>query len=572
MKPARRVLLLALVLGCLIVGWLWWVKPKSVDMAAYAPADSLLYLEANKPSEIFDAVSTTDAWKEMAKAMGTRPPEPSAHWLQGIVRWTGLGPIRTVILARSQVAVVVSELKTAEEANTLNIKPQGALLIQTHTSERRIRPVVEDAIKTLAEKTYVRPSNRRLNIDGVEFIEWVAPGGSRQIVTAILGSLVIVGTSEQVVQQCLAVAQGRATALASDPELHAMRARLAANQNLTFGYVPAGNSGKLLGLSLPILLERAPGDSDFQRLLTNGATKVFASIGWSSRRYMTGIEDRYLINLHPGILDRLKPTFAPVNADSPFRLAPSDVYSLTTYRFANPLAAWQTLRTAVSSQVDALSTILFSSLLKTALLSYGIEEPETFLAAVDAEVMTVQLDEAAERSILVGRIRDRAVLRKLFLRTMRPQAKLERGEVFEDKQHEFAVSLGDELVVTGAASDVRRYLEVTASGTTINPANLSRITFFAPSPTSASVITYTDDSVRVRKFASTIIAAKDAGSIPMQRMESAIALLPYSVTETTLGERGIERVNRSPLGQFSSIVPLLFPEKSGVVPTENPSR
>ena len=87
MKPARRVLLLALVLGCLIVGWLWWVKPKSVDMAAYAPADSLLYLEANKPSEIFDAVSTTDAWKEMAKAMGTRPPEPSAHWLQGIVRW-----------------------------------------------------------------------------------------------------------------------------------------------------------------------------------------------------------------------------------------------------------------------------------------------------------------------------------------------------------------------------------------------------------------------------------------------------------------------------------------------------
>ncbi|HEV2827594.1 MAG TPA: hypothetical protein VGW76_08295, partial [Pyrinomonadaceae bacterium] len=110
MKPGRRFFLVALLSCCLIAGWLWWAKPEDVDMAAYAPAGSLLYLEADRPLEIFDAVSTTDAWKAVANAVGGPVPETRTRWLQGFMRWTGIGPLRSVILARSQVAVVVSEL------------------------------------------------------------------------------------------------------------------------------------------------------------------------------------------------------------------------------------------------------------------------------------------------------------------------------------------------------------------------------------------------------------------------------------------------------------------------------
>jgi hypothetical protein len=59
-----------------------------------------------------------------------------------------------------------------------------------------------------------------------------------------------------------------------------------------------------------------------------------------------------------------------------------------------------------------------------------------------------------------------------------------------------------------------------------------------------------------------VISAKRAESISGQQLEQLIATLPFSVTETTLGEQGIERVTRSPLGQFSSIVTSLFPEKA----------
>ncbi|HEV2827707.1 MAG TPA: hypothetical protein VGW76_08880 [Pyrinomonadaceae bacterium] len=573
MKRSGRLLMVTTLVCGVIAAWLFWASPRDVDMAAYAPADSLLYLEANHPSKILDAISTTEAWRSIANTTGTAAIEAKTTWLRGVIRWTGIGPIRTVILARSQMAVVVSELRTTEEGDALKVKPEGALIIETHTAEGRIRPVVEEAVKTLAEKTYGRPTERRTKLEGIEFIEWVAPEDSRQIVTAIFGSLVVVGTSQHVVQQCLAVAQGRAPALNRDPELVTMRTRLEADRTLTFGYVPPRNSAKLLAVSIPILLGRAPGDSEFQRLITNGAMKVFGSVGWSSTRFSTGIEDRYLINLEPAVVDRLKPNFVPVGGNSHAPLP--KVYSVTTYNFTNPAATWQALKTAVSSQVDALSTIVFSSILKSALLSYGIDQPEAFLGAVGGEILTVRLDENSERSILVARVRDRPSLRQLFLRTMRASPRssgVGHTEFLEDKEQELAVSLGDEFIVSGPTIDVRRYLELTGAGTVMDSQSLRRMTFFASSPTTANVVTNTDDSDRVRRFASTIFANKDAGAVSSERTEAAIALLPYSVTETTLGERGIERINRSPLGQFSSIVPLLFPERPEVVRDEKPSR
>ncbi|HEY6232847.1 MAG TPA: hypothetical protein VIW64_16400 [Pyrinomonadaceae bacterium] len=561
MKRRSRFLSLILIVGCLIGAWLFWVYPRPVDMAAYAPADSLLYLEANHPMEIFDAVSNTDAWRAIGNLTGTPTSESHGRWFRSFVRWTGLGPIRTVILTRAQVAVVVSELRAAEEGDSLNVKPEGALLIETHTSERRIRPIVEETLKTLAERTYGRPTERRRVIDGVEFVEWVAPDSSRQLVSAIFGSLVIVGTSEHVVQQCLAVAQRRAASLTGDAELQAMRARLPSERALTFGYVPRANSARLLAVSLPILLGRAPGDSQFQRLITNGATKIFGSVGWSSGTYLSGIEDRYLINLAPSIVEKLKPTFVSTGADSQTGLP--NVYSITKYDFANPLATWQTLKTAVSSQVDALSTVLFSSLLKSALLSYGIDEPEAFLAAADRDLQTIRLDGISDRSILVARVRDRSSLRQLFLKTMRPAnngAQTAKTEMFEDAEHEVGAGLTDDLVVAGNPVDVRRYFEVAAE-LNKHSAHGNKMAFFASRPTNASVVTYSNDSDRLRRFAATLIEAR-AASVSSETLEAVLARQPYSVTETRLGERGIERTNRSPLGQFSSIVPLLFPEKS----------
>jgi len=577
MRRTRWILLFAVILIIVIGVWLWWAKPNNVDMATYAPADSLLYLEANHPIEVVEAVAGTQAWKAIEGVMGGQPSPPAKPWLQAFIAWTGIGPIKSVILARAQVAVVLTDLHTAEEGDSLNIKPEGAVLIETHTSERRIKPTFEEALKMLAEKTYGRPTSRRVMIDGVEYIEWISPEGSRQIVGTVVGSLVVIGTSEQVVQNCLGVALGRRPSLKDDPELHAMRLQLGSRHALTLGYVPPGNSARLLAVGLPLLLGRAPGDSEFQRLITNGAAKVFGSLAWSSNTYSTGIEDRYLINLQPAIVARLKPTFGTNNINSQMqRVIPNDVYSVTSYRFTNPAAAWLSLKTAVSSQVDALSTIVFASLLKSALLSYGIDNPESFLEAVGGELLTLRLDENAEHSILIAGVRDRAALRQVVTGKMSLNPRNSgsaASELFEDAQGEFAATLSDEFIVMGSSEDVRRYSETSRTPAALLTAdNQRRMTFFASSRASANVVTYTNDGDRVRSFISALVAAKGARTVSSERVEEAIAALPYSVTETTLEERGIARTTRSPLGQFSTLLPLLFPDRPASARDEDPSK
>lgn len=577
MTRTRWIFLFAAFWLFVIGAWLWWVKPRQVDMAAYAPPDSLLYLEANHPIEVVDAIAGTQAWKTLDGIIESRPAASQSGWLQEFIGWTGIGPIKSVILARAQVAVVLTDLRTAEAGDTLNIKSEGALLIETHTSESRIKGTFEETLKTLAEKTYGRPTSRRVTVEGIEFSEWIAPEGSRQIVGAVVGSLVVIGTSEHVVQSCLAVSHGQGPSLKDDPELQAMRLRLERGRALTFGYVPTANSARLLAVGLPLLLGRAPGDSEFQRLITNGASKVFGSLGWTSNTYLTGIEDRYLITLQPSIVAHLKPTFGSNNIDSQMqRVVPNDAYSVTSYKFANPAAAWLSLKTAVSSQVDALSAIVFASLLKSALLSYGLGDPESFLGAVEGDLLTLRLDENTEHSLLIAGVRDRATLRQLLTKRMSTKAGhagMGETEMFEEPAGEFAATLSDKSIVTGSSPDVGRYLELREKSATLMTAdNLRRMTFFFSPPVTSNIVTYTNDGDRVRSFMAAVISAKGRPTESSEQFEAAIATLPYSITETTLGDRGIERTTRSPLGQFSTLLPLILPPRPGTVKNESQSK
>jgi hypothetical protein len=555
---------LAILIGA--AAWLWWVRPQQIDMAGYAPASSLLYLEANHPLTVFDTIVGTDVWKIVEKVSGTQSAPRSRGWLQGFIGWTGIGPTNSVILARSQLAVVVTDLGTIEDGETLRVKPEGALLIETHTSERRIRPSVETALKSLAEITYGNPTSRRTTIDGVEFIEWVAPEGSRQIVAAIFGSLVIVGNSEQAVRSCLAVSLRRGHSLKEDPELERTRIQLSAERALTFGYVPSANSARLLSVGVPLILGRVPDDSQFQRLITTNAPKVFGSLGWSSHQFRNGIEDRYLISIQASIVARLKSNFARTRTDNQNRHFPNRAHSITYYKFEDQAAVWQDLKGAASSQMDMLSAVFFSSLLKSALLSYGIEEPERFLGAVKGELLTVRLDPSGERTMLIAGVRDEESLRELIKKKIGLNFRSNRTgdvEILEDSKGEWAASLSKDLVVMGPPADVRSYTEVAiVNAATNSDKDQSKITFFVPLSSSASIVTYTDDSDRTASFISSVLAARGSPSLALGYIESMVADLPYSATETTLGDRGFERVTKSPLGQFATLLPLVIPAKS----------
>ncbi len=570
MKRIKWILIPTLGIGVLVATVMFWVRPERVDMAGYAPANSLLYMEANDPLAVVNTIFESDAWKlsqpASASSMNTKD-----GWLRRLMRTTGIGPVQSVVLSRAQIAIVVTDLGTTEDGQTLRVKPEFAVIVETHTSETRIRSFIEEALKQLAESTYDQPTLRRTTVNGVEFVEWRNQQGSRQIVAAIVGSLVVVGNSEPSVQRCLDSARGQSPSLKEDANLHRFRRELAGNETLSFGYVPESKSAQLLSFAVPLFLGRAPDDAGFQRLVSTAASRLFGSIAWSSKPFRQGVEDKYLISLQPNVLRQLQPTFKPRSSKMPLRLLPEDTYSLSYYSLENPLAAWEDLKTAVAANTDALSAVVFSSLLKASLLSYGITEPEAFLKNVSGDILTLRLDQNGDQTLLVAKTTDVAAVRAVILKNMKVESnsKPTGAESFADADGVMGAAIVGDIVVMGLIDAVRGY-SATLMQSTLPPneAQLKRMTSLLPLDSSSPIATYTDDRDRVRRFWEAV-----HGSSPNQvaSMELALLKLPYAATQTKLNDAGVERITRSPLGQFSSLLPLLIPERRSTTLT-TPSR
>src|ERR1044071_7176415 len=107
MHKVRKALMVLLLLAAAAFAWLWLTRPAKVDMAAYVPADSIVYIEADNLSAVLDGVTSTDAWRELSSAAGVEASKAQGGWLTDLVSFTGAGPSDAVILSRAQVAVAV---------------------------------------------------------------------------------------------------------------------------------------------------------------------------------------------------------------------------------------------------------------------------------------------------------------------------------------------------------------------------------------------------------------------------------------------------------------------------------
>lgn len=554
MHLIRRIAIASALLLIVAVAFIWWNQPNKTDMSAYAPADSLVFLEANSLTNITAAVGGTDAWKKLGPVLEDKSSGSGATMLR-FVRWTGIGPIQSVVLSRAQIAVVMLDLGASEEGDSLKVRSEAAILIETHTSPRRIGGLVEETLKELAESSYGTPTFKKVSTNGVEYLIWGSPTGTRQIVATIAGSLVIVGNSEAAVNACLAVRQGKSAGLNQNPELKRIRGRLSATEALAFGFVSAENAARLATFAAPMLLGRPQTESGFGKIFSAAAAKIAGAIGWSAFAANGGIEDRYLISLQPAVITRLRPAFeSKATGEVDFSL-PATPHSVSLYNFSDPHVAWLSFESAILSQLDALSAAVFSELLRSALRPYGINDPEIFLSLVGPRLATVRLTGVSDRSVVVADIRNEPALQRLLAERF-PRRDPKTQVVETSDSESAAVVIGGKLYL-GSPADVRTCVQQLTSGDAKSIPDDQRL--FRPS--TAPVVTYADDSERVRDFVSAILratGAKDTG-FKSDKIEEALSALPYAVTETNLADDGIERRTRSPLGQFGALIATLFP-------------
>src|ERR1051326_7056549 len=268
MKPFRLVLVLLSLVLVIFAAFVWLNVPGKTDLADYAPADSLVYVEFNNLAAVARAIQHTDAWQAASPITHSKPAAEN-RLLTAAAR-AGVGRIESVLFARTQLALVVVGLNTTEQDDTLRLRPEIALIAETHTSRWRTKPVMMDVVRRLTNYTYGASSCVGPSGEGDRF-ECSLPGGDRKLIGVIHGTAIILANSDSALASCLDVRNGKRPSLRSDTEFAAARSSVAAPQSLGFGYVSAANSAKLFSWAAPLLTGLAAVDAHMQDLLATGA-------------------------------------------------------------------------------------------------------------------------------------------------------------------------------------------------------------------------------------------------------------------------------------------------------------
>jgi len=566
MRFLRKVILVFLVLLLVLAIWIWWNRPRKVNMAAYVPADSLIYLETNDLPDIATGIISTEAWKALAPFAGIKSNLGNLNWLSRLASWTGIGPADAVVLSRAQIAVTVLGLDAADAGDTLKIKPRYAVVVETHTSESRARTAIENRVGDFARRAYGEPRVEQRETDGAKYIIWIAPDNERRIVAAMMGSIAVIGNDESSVQACLAVRRNERPSLDGNPQLAEMRRRVGGSDALAFGYVSAEGSARLFEMWATIYAAQSSLDSRAQSalasLLPPLAKKILGGVGWSAHLAEGAIEDRYYLALQHGVASKLKSaltTRQDMILTVP-ELLPAETYSLSRYNCRDPAQAWRGLNVAITSQADTLGSIIITRVLDALLQPYGIEEPDSFLSAIGSEIATARLDDANSGTVTIVEVRDEKPLQKFVTQRIGAKPRIEVvGEVVmlisNNEKRDAASFVGGHLIL-GNAENVRRCLEALRLKQTLSADDdFRRTTNHTSATNSANVATFTEDYEHARSFMKAMSNQRGLRERPINEvaLENALKGLRYAVSETQIVEGGFEKKTRSSFGQFGTL-------------------
>jgi hypothetical protein len=554
MKFRRPLLVLPLLVIVLVAVWLWWSLPAKVDMANYAPADSMVYVEFNDPAAVVQAIQHSTLWQ--AAAPITQSKSPSQNRVATAAARAGIGPLPAVLFARAQVALAMIGLNTFEEAdNSLKVRPEFALIVETHTSKWRVKPAAVEAIKQLANFNYGASMCTERSADA-DYIECSVSGSERKIIAAIDGTLVVIGNSDNAVRSCLEARRGVRPNLRSDPEMMKVRASVSSEKTLGFGYVSPANSAKLFSWVAPLWLLKSQGDQQLQQLLAVSAGKVLRGVAWTATQAPQGIEDRFLFSLDPGVVSRLQPAFTESEPDENlWQFVPEGFESLTIYRNKAPATAWGSLNSAVAFKLDAVPAALFGTLLNSSLAVYGISNPKEALTALTPPLLTLKTSDSAAEAILVARVNDPERLKQ----------SLDKGEILEglesnpDPKKEYTAVFVNDYVLLGKTENVRSSLVAIRKGVDADPKKYHSYLSQASNESEGVIVTFTNDEERVNNFLATLVQlqGRKLSTQELENLRNVVRTSGVAATDTRLNAFGIERRTRSAFGQFSTLTSLL---------------
>src|ERR1041385_3357760 len=415
-KLRRTVILVLIAILVGLAGWLYWNRVPTANLTAWAAADSLAYVEVNDLSEIVRGVEQTSAWKSLGPLLGAPEKLAPNRWLLRCARWTGIGSADAVLFARSQVAVVFSGAEGTQNGSTLVIKPLLTLIVETHTSQSRMRAVMASHIEKTARNDFGNATYLRKNVEGVDLEEWQSEDGARKIVTAFVNTTVIIANDENAVLHTVQAATGKRPSLMTNEEVDQARQATDSTTAALFGFVTqAGVKSLLQAYAL-----KSAGDDEASRasitkarLLSDTFGGIVRHLGWTARFTNGALDDRVSIALAEGITDRLRNSMSPDRSPdiSQISFTPAEAHSVSIYSFHDTATVWNDLSAVISSHTDLIGAMATRPIMRSLLNAYGVADAEVFTHGVGTYVQTVRVEEGFP-AVLIAQVFDRPTIEK----------------------------------------------------------------------------------------------------------------------------------------------------------------
>lgn len=572
----KRVLSLCLLLVLLLGGWLFWQRFEQVALESYVPETALGYLEVNDLPSVLDGITGTTAWQQLAPVYGLTNQLQYARWLSRLGRWAGIGTKETLLFARGQVAVIVKGIEVTGD----EVRPRLALVIETHGSAASVRALMNDRLPQLAARVYPQAVQETSEYAGVPLLIYRSPQSERRLFSAGIGSTWLLANDAEALQACIDVRQGRVAAMAKNPLLSQARREVEAGD--LFAFVSRAGASRLSQFMTHLLLGKALAGTPIaglpEGLMGEVAQGTVEAMAYSTRFARGGVQDRYAVFCQPQAAESLRAAFrsapdATVEKSPALQLVPAEALDVQLLKVDDPGAAVDGVERIVSAHLGAAQSFLFHKFFASARKTFlGLESGEQAAATVGGEVVRFSVpalgeekDADATDRVWIVAARNRAKLSQWAERLLQQQGggsgRLKHQGIeltsARDGKRAFAW-LGDYLVLS-KPEHVMRLIE--AHGKT--PTWLAAPSFTAlqwPEPATKGVL-YGFGSVKTDAENLMQIAARRLKGNPQADAAPLLEQLPWSVTITTLTERGLYRIAHSPVGNIplaASFVDVIF--------------
>ena len=533
-------------------------RSKPTDLRSLAPADALVYLETNDLGKTLEALTESKTFEELGE---NKTDFSAAENVQFAVVITGFE---------------TSENKISDEQSDLDFKPRFVAIAETHTWKPTAVSIAENKIGNFVKDAY--GDNVKLEKSekaDAKFFVWTSGDNgkneARKIFAAVSGGTIYVGNDESLIDKCLAVRRGETENLLKNENL--ARARNAAsaqslenagnasgaeseNFPLAFGYVSGEGAAQIANLAAVSLAIDASEDDAARTFITRVLPpilqKTVGEISWTARRSEQGIEDKIFVMTSGETSSIFAETMksAPRMQTNAAEFLPPDAESATRYNLQNPQAAWRGLLNAAVKQTDDTgSANVINAFSGEMLGAYGIGEAETFLSAVDSEILTAQFGDDGEKSIVIVTVKDAEKIKKSLAEINFKAApeKAANAEIWKSEDGETSAAFVGNRLIFGEAESVLKSLEAARSGRNFTQNQL----YQKFNESRAVAVTFAKDTDSAEKIVAVL------GKIKDESKESATVYL----TETRFTNDGIERRTISAFGLIGTMIKQVKSEK-----------